>query len=81
MGWWGLFTDVTVSKKAFFLFRFLQLQRKASEVVRDAIDVGYRHFDCAHIYRNEQEVGEGFKEALESGVIKRYSFFIKKYYL
>ncbi|XP_013117744.1 aldo-keto reductase family 1 member B1 [Stomoxys calcitrans] len=53
-----------------------RLQRKASEVVRDAIEVGYRHFDCAHIYRNEQGVGEAFNECMEKGVIKREDIFV-----
>jgi alcohol dehydrogenase (NADP+) len=25
---------------------------------RDALEVGFRHFDCAERYRNEREVGE-----------------------
>ncbi len=40
--------------------------------VQGAIDAGYRHFDCAHIYGNEVEVGKAFKD---SG-IKREDLFI-----
>ncbi len=36
---------------------------------------GYTHIDCAPIYRNEKEVGQGFKEAFAQG-IKREDIFI-----
>ena len=29
---------------------------------RDALEAGFRHFDCAERYRNESEVGEAFKQ-------------------
>ncbi|KRO00775.1 aldo/keto reductase [Companilactobacillus kimchiensis] len=48
---------------------------KKSEVaaaIQGALDAGYRHFDCAHIYGNEAEVGQAFKD---SG-IKREDLFI-----
>lgn len=33
-------------------------QRSAAECVADALEVGYRFFDCAEFYGNEDEVGE-----------------------
>jgi diketogulonate reductase-like aldo/keto reductase len=41
-------------------------------VVRDAIDVGYRHIDTAQAYGNERGVGE----ALRSSAIPRDQFFV-----
>ena len=29
------------------------------KIVHEAIEIGYRHFDCACDYGNEKEVGEG----------------------
>lgn len=40
--------------------------------IQGAIDAGYRHFDCAHIYGNEKAIGKAFKD---SG-IKREDLFI-----
>lgn len=37
---------------------------------------GYRHVDCAAIYRNEKEIGEGFERVFGSGGTKREDVFI-----
>jgi len=46
--------------------------------VKAAINSGYRHFDCAHIYFNEQHIGKAIREAIaeSNGALKREDFFI-----
>lgn len=36
---------------------------KAAEAVREAVEIGYRHFDTAQAYANERGVGEGMRTA------------------
>lgn len=42
--------------------------------MKDAVDIGYRHFDCAFVYGNEAEVGQGIKAKIVEGVVTRYFF-------
>jgi len=44
---------------------------QAAGVVRQAMETGYRHLDCACDYGNETEVGAGIRAALEDGVCRR----------
>ncbi|KAE9988007.1 hypothetical protein EG328_000951 [Venturia inaequalis] len=49
---------------------------EVSAAVYHAIKVGYRHIDCAYVYGNEAEVGEGIKKALDEGLVKREDLFV-----
>ena len=42
----------------------------------DALDAGFRHFDCAERYRNEREVGEALQAGLAANGIARDSIFV-----
>src|SRR4029077_5093020 len=42
---------------------------------RDALDAGFRHFDCAERYRNEREVGEALEAGLAANGIAREKHF------
>jgi diketogulonate reductase-like aldo/keto reductase len=60
VGFGTLFRDLTVTTQA----------------VKDALEAGFRHFDCAERYRNEEMVGVAIKEFLEAGKVRREDVFI-----
>ncbi len=43
---------------------------------RDALEVGFRHFDCAERYGNEREVGNALQTGLAAGGIAREDIFV-----
>ncbi|XP_061629540.1 aldo-keto reductase family 1 member D1-like isoform X2 [Phyllopteryx taeniolatus] len=47
----------------------------ALECVKQAIDVGYRHFDGALVYFNEHEVGQAIREKIADGTVRRADIF------
>ncbi|XP_067929733.1 aldo-keto reductase family 1 member B1-like [Watersipora subatra] len=49
---------------------------EVKESVKCAIDVGYRHIDCAYTYNNEKQVGEGIRAKIEDGTVTRDDMFI-----
>lgn len=44
--------------------------------VREAIDLGYRHFDTATLYENEEELGQALNAAMQAGDVTRDELFI-----
>lgn len=45
-------------------------------LIKDAVEVGYRHFDSAADYGNEKETGEGLKAVLDAGLCQREDLWI-----
>ncbi|MGC2619808.1 MAG: aldo/keto reductase, partial [Acidobacteriaceae bacterium] len=43
---------------------------------RDALEAGFRHFDCAERYRNEREVGAALQAGMAAGSISREDIFV-----
>jgi diketogulonate reductase-like aldo/keto reductase len=41
---------------------------EVAAAVRGAAEVGYRHFDCAAVYRNEHLIGQALQDVMASGV-------------
>jgi diketogulonate reductase-like aldo/keto reductase len=46
------------------------------QATKTALEVGFRHFDCAERYRNEESVGEAMQEVFRAGVIRREDVFV-----
>jgi len=46
------------------------------QATKAALDVGFRHFDCAERYRNEQAVGDAMQEMFKAGAIERKDVFV-----
>lgn len=41
-----------------------------------ALDAGYRLFDCAQVYENEDRIGEVFEGAFRRGIVRREELFV-----
>ncbi|XP_014287908.1 aldo-keto reductase family 1 member A1 isoform X1 [Halyomorpha halys] len=46
------------------------------EIVKCAIDIGYRHIDCASVNQNERIIGEAIAEKIAQGEIEREEIFV-----
>lgn len=50
--------------------------RRTREVVRTAVETGFRHLDAAERYRNEADVGEALKDVFDAGTVRRDDLFL-----
>lgn len=41
-----------------------------------ALQYGYKHIDCAHVYQNEDEIGDMLTEVFKEGKVQRQDVFI-----
>jgi alcohol dehydrogenase (NADP+) len=48
----------------------------AKQAIKVALEVGFRHLDCAELYRNEDVVGDAMREAFEAGTVSREELFV-----
>jgi diketogulonate reductase-like aldo/keto reductase len=46
------------------------------QATKTALEVGFRHLDCAERYRNEQAVGDALRDAFEAGTLRREDLFL-----
>lgn len=49
---------------------------KVYNAIIAAIQLGYRHLDCAHIYENEKEIGDALQFAFENKLVQREDLWI-----
>ncbi|KOM58201.1 hypothetical protein LR48_Vigan11g123500 [Vigna angularis] len=47
-----------------------------AKTLTTAIEVGYRHIDCAQVYDNQAEIGSALKKIFDDGVVKREDLWI-----
>jgi alcohol dehydrogenase (NADP+) len=52
------------------------LKANCTEAVAYAIEIGYRHIDCAKAYGNEQAVGQGIAQGLAKTGLRREDLWI-----
>ena len=46
------------------------------QATRAALEAGFRHFDCAERYRNEEAVGDAMQEMFKAGAMERKDVFV-----
>lgn len=51
---------------------------EVAAAVEGAAAIGYRHFDCASVYRNEREIGQALQRVLQSGITREQLWITSK---
>ena len=46
------------------------------QATKTALEVGFRHLDCAERYRNEDAVGDAIQQAFKAGTVRREDLFV-----
>ena len=46
------------------------------QATKAALEVGFRHLDCAERYRNEEPVGDAIREIFDAGTVRREDLFV-----
>lgn len=59
-----------------YIPQFQSNDQEGVDIVKTAIDVGYRHIDTAFCYNNEAAVGRGIQEKLADGTVTRDELFV-----
>lgn len=49
---------------------------QVNQAVCDALELGYRHIDCASLYGNEAEIGAALQQAFQAGLVEREDLWI-----
>jgi alcohol dehydrogenase (NADP+) len=49
---------------------------EVGQAVTTALDIGYRHIDCAAIYGNQQEIGDAFADSIGKRVVSREELWV-----
>uniref|UniRef100_A0A8C3YNM1 Aldo-keto reductase family 1 member C2 n=1 Tax=Catagonus wagneri TaxID=51154 RepID=A0A8C3YNM1_9CETA len=48
---------------------------EALEATKYAIEIGFRHIDCAYLYQNEEQVGQAIRSKIADGTVRREDIF------
>ena len=46
------------------------------QATKTALETGFRHFDCAERYRNEEAVGGAMQDVFKAGTVRREDVFV-----
>ena len=60
----------------FGTWQFTPDNNQIEKIIYEAIKIGYKCFDCAYNYHNEEGIGRAFKKAFDEGIVKRTDLFI-----
>ncbi|XP_018320816.1 alcohol dehydrogenase [NADP(+)] A-like [Agrilus planipennis] len=55
---------------------WLSAPGEVEQAIKYAINIGYRHFDCAMVYGNEKEIGKAIREKIADKTVRRDELFI-----